>query len=174
MPILGYFAVVAPVLLGLLCLAETVMGPPGAMPLTTSATGLPVAYVAPRTTPVLTVREGLVAEIPKGQDTGKDGTGKDGYALASAASVAVAAPAQPSVKPVKVAKARKKSPPQQQVAQFGWQQNEPQNQAQNQAWGGWDQQRQKKSGGKVNRNSSAGRYAMSGQQPFFSPFGMIR
>ena len=86
MPILGYFAVVAPVLLGLLCLAETVMGPPGAMPLTTSATGLPVAYVAPRTTPVLTVREGLVAEIPKGQDTGKDGTGKDGYALASAAS----------------------------------------------------------------------------------------
>ena len=73
MPILGYFAVVAPVLLGLLCLAETVMGPPGAMPLTTSATGLPVAYVAPRTTPVLTVREGLVAEIPKGQDTGKDG-----------------------------------------------------------------------------------------------------
>ena len=169
MPILGYFAVVAPVLLGLLCLAETVMGPPGAMPLTTSATGLPVAYVAPRTTPVLTVREGLVAEIPKGQDTGKDGTGKDGYALASAASVAVAAPAQPSVKPVKVAKARKKSS-QQQVAQVGWQQNQPQNQA----WGGWDQPRQKKSGGKVNRNGSAGRYAMSGQQPFFSPFGMIR
>ena len=134
MPILAYFAVVAPVLLGLLCLAETVMGPPGAMPLTTSATGLPVAYVAPSTTPVLTVREGLVAEIPKSQGASKDGQ-KDSYALASAASIPVAAPAQPSVKPVKVAKARKKSS-QQQVAQVGWQQNQPQNQA----WGGWDQQ----------------------------------
>jgi hypothetical protein len=168
MPIFAYFAVVAPVLLGLLCLAEAVMGPPGPMPLATSATGLPVAYVAPKANPILTVREGIVAELPKGSES---------YALSSTGSV----PAKTDVKQpakTKVAKAssKKKVPQQQQFAQFGWQQNqsfgggwEQQNR------GGWDQQQKRSSRSNAsNRNGPGGRYAMSGQQNFFSPFGTIR
>jgi hypothetical protein len=165
MPLLAYFAFVAPVLFGLLFVAEATMGPPGPMPLTTSATGIPAAFVAPKTAPILTVREGLVADLPK--DAGS-------YALASKESVPVATPAPPPSKPVKtkVAKASKKKAAPQQVADSGWQQN--------QGWG-WDQQQPARSGGKAsgktkaaNRSNSGGRYAMSGQQPFFSPFGMIR
>ena len=121
------------------------MGPPGPMPLATSATGLPVAYVAPKTIPVLTVRDGIVAEIPKGSDT---------YALASTGSVPVATPEARQPVKIKVAKASsKKKAVQQQTAQNGWQQNQP--------FGGWEQKR-------------SGRYAMSGQQGFLSPFGTIR
>jgi hypothetical protein len=166
MPILAYFAFVAPALVGLLFVAEAMMGPPGPMPLTTSATGIPVAFVAPKTAPILTVREGVVADLPK--DAGS-------YALASTGPVVAAAPAQPEPKPVKakVAKASKKKAASQQVADSGWQQN--------QGWG-WDQQQPARAGGKANArnkaatrsNSGGGRYAMSGQQPFFSPFGMIR
>src|SRR5262245_213828 len=104
MPIFAYFAFVTPALFGLLFIAEAMMGPPGPMPLTTHATGLPVAFVAPKTVPVLTTREGIVAEIPKGQDS---------YALAATGSVPAATPAQP-VK-AKVAKASKKKAPQEQV-----------------------------------------------------------
>ena len=176
MPIFAYFAVVAPVLLGLLCLTEAVMGPPGPMPLTTSATGLPMAYVAPKAAPVLTVREGIVAEIPKGSKA------SESYELSSTASVPAAAPAKPGMKQAaktKVAKASKKKAPEQQFAQGGWQQNQPfgggwdqrQNRAENR--GGWDQP-QRSSRNASNRNGGGGRYAMSGQQPFFSPFGTIR
>ena len=177
MPIFAYFAVVAPVLVGLLCVAEAVMGPPGPMPLTTSATGLPVAYVAPKATPVLTVREGIVAEIPKGENKGSES-----YALSSTSSVPSAAPAKPGMKQAaktKVAKSKKKAAPEQQFAQGGWQQSQPfgggweqrQNRAENR--GGWDQQN-RSSRNAQNRNGGGGRYAMSGQQPFFSPFGTIR
>ena len=176
MPIFAYFAVVAPVLVGLLCVAEAVMGPPGPMPLTTSTTGLPVAYVAPKATPVLTVREGIVAEIPKGSKA------SESYELSSTASVPAAAPAKPGMKQAaktKVAKSKKKAPEQQQFAQGGWQQNQPfgggweqrQNRAENR--GGWDQQQKRSNRNAQNRNGG-GRYAMSGQQPFFSPFGTIR
>lgn len=177
MPIFAYFAVVAPVLLGLLCVAETVMGPPGPMPLATSATGLPVAYVAPKAAPILTVREGIVAEIPKGENKGES------FALSSTSSTPAAAPAKPGMKQAaktKVAKTSKKKAPQdQQFAQSGWQQNQPfgggweqrQNRAENR--GGWDQQPKRSNRNAQNRNGG-GRYAMSGQQPFFSPFGTIR
>jgi hypothetical protein len=166
MPIFAYFAVVAPALLGLLCLAEAVMDPPGPMPLASSATGLPVAYVAPKTAPVLTVREGIVAEVPKGSDS---------YALSSTSSIPAAAPAKPMK--AKVAKASKKKAPQQEFAQFGWQQN---NQPFGGGWqqqqrNGWEQPQQKRpSRNASNRDGPGGRYAMSGQQSFFSPFGTIR
>ena len=169
MPIFAYFAVVAPVLLGLLCVAEAVMGPPGPMPLATSATGLPVAYVAPKAAPVLTVREGIVAEVPKGSES---------YALSATSSIPAATPTKPGMKQAaktKVAKASKKKALEQQFAQSGWQQNqlfaggwEQQNR------GGWDQQQKRSSRNASNRNGGGGRYAMSGQQPFFSPFGTIR
>ena len=143
------------------------MGPPGPMLLTTSATGLPVAFVAPKTLPVLTVREGIVAEVPKGSNA---------MALASTGSVPASSPAQPEAskpeankpeakQPVKtkVAKASSKKKTQQtQIAQNGWQQNQP-------FGGGWEQPKQRSG-----RNASGGRYAMSGQQPFFAPFGTIR
>lgn len=170
MPIFAYFAVVAPVLLGLLCVAESVMGPPGAMPLTTSTTGLPVAFVAPKVAPVLTVREGIVAEIPKSADS---------YALASTGSVPAAAPAQPQAAKTKVAKAKKKVPQDrqqdQQFAQGGWQQNQPFGGGweQRSNRGNWDQQSKRSNRSASNRNNQNGRYAMSGQ-PFFSPFGTIR
>jgi hypothetical protein len=165
MPIFAYFAVVAPALFGLLCLAEAVMGPPGPMPLATSATGLPVAYVAPKATPVLTVREGIVAELPKGSES---------YALSSS-SVPAAAPATQAAK-TKVAKAsKKKAPQQQQVAQFGLQQNQPFGGGwEQQNRGSWEQQQKRSSRNASNRNAQGGRYAMSGQQNFFSPFGTIR
>lgn len=177
MPVFAYFAVMAPVLLGLLCLVEAVTGPPGPMPLASSATGLPVAYVAPKANPVLTVREGIVAEIPKSQK------GEESYALSSASSAPAATPAKQPVK-TKVAKAsKKKAPQQQEFAQFGWQQNQSFNggweQRQNRGgWeqqrNGWDQQQKRSSRNANNRNGSGGRYAMSGQQNFFSPFGTIR
>lgn len=162
MPILAYFAFVVPALVGLLFFAEAMMGPAGPMPLTTASTGIPAAFVAPKTAPVLTVREGLVAEIPKAPDS---------YALASTGSVPGAAPAQADIKPVKakVAKVSKKKAAQNQLADSGSQQNQP--------WV-WDKQ-PKRSSGKAAGNMTAnrdgsGRFAMSGQQPFFSPFGMIR
>ena len=167
MPIFAYFAVVAPVLLGLLCVAEAVMGPPGPMPLATSATGLPVAYVAPKAAPVLTVREGIVAEVPKGES----------YALSSTSSIPAATPTKPGMKQAaktKVAKASKKKALEQQFAQSGWQQNQPFGGGwEQQNRGGWDQQPKRSNRNAQNRNGG-GRYAMSGQQPFFSPFGTIR
>lgn len=171
MPIFAYFAVVAPALLGLLCLAEAVMGPPGPMPLTSSATGLPVAYVAPKASPILTVREGIVAEVPKGTEN---------YAQAPtpAATGSVSSAGKRDMKPVKakVAKASsKKKSQEQQFAQFGWQQNQSFGGGWEQQRGGWDQQQQKRSGRNAsNRNGQGGRYAMSGQQNFFSPFGTVR
>jgi hypothetical protein len=134
-----------------------------------------MAYVAPKAAPVLTVREGIVAEIPKGSES---------YALSSTSSVPSAAPAKPGMKQAaktKVAKASKKKAPEQQFAQGGWQQNQPfgggwdqrQNRAENR--GGWDQpQRSGRNASNSNRNGGGGRYAMSGQQTFFSPFGTIR
>lgn len=174
MPVLAYFAIIAPALFGLLFLAGEMMGPPGPMPLTTSTTGLPAAFVAPKPVNVLTVRDGIVAEVPKGSDT---------YALAATSAPAAATAPAPAAAPakvevsaaakVKVAKAPKKKVQHQQfAAQPGWQQ-------QNQSWnGGWDQQSQQQprraSRTASNRDGSNGRYAMSGQQSFFSPFGMIR
>ncbi len=168
MPVFAYFAVVAPALLGLLCLAEAVMGPPGPMPLTSSATGLPVAYVAPKANPILTVQEGIVAEVPKGSES---------YAQGSTGSVTPAKPDAKQPVKTKVAKAsKKKAPQQQQFAQFGWQQNQPFGGGWEQQRGGWDQQQQQKRSGRnaSNRNGQGGRYAMSGQQNFFSPFGTVR
>jgi hypothetical protein len=74
MPILTYFVIVSPALSGVLLIVGAIMGTPGPMPLTTSATGLPVAYVAPKTLPNPTVAERISPEIPAASEI---------YALAS-------------------------------------------------------------------------------------------
>lgn len=173
MPIFAYFAVIAPVLLGLLCAAESVMGPPGPMPLTTSATGLPAAYVAPKTAPVLTVREGIVVEIANYH--ARSESHAPGATGVAPVAIPVASPAKSDSKPAaktKIAKASKKKARQdQQFAQGTWQTSQPA------FGGGWDQQTKRPSRAAASRNrqdrNQAGRYAMFGQ-PFFSPFGTIR
>ena len=63
MPLFAYFALVGPALLAFLFVAEAQLGAPKALAVSTAFHGLPKPFKAPKSAPVLTVRDAPAPEL---------------------------------------------------------------------------------------------------------------
>ncbi len=105
MPLLGYFALVAPLLVAMLYVAEATMGPPGAMKY--ASDGPVLARRTPakiETVQILTVRESLqvpASAIAAAQPAEPDPARTGGITVRSLQADASAAPARPAARPVR-------------------------------------------------------------------------
>jgi hypothetical protein len=112
MPIFSYFAVIGPLLMGLLFLADAAYGPPEPLAISTQFAGLPAQYKAPPSIPILTVRESLQPNMEQA-------------ASSQAMALASAAPPAPDARKKKVAKVAAQNKAKSFDRQFGRQYGTP-------------------------------------------------